>query len=254
MSQADNIRAYVVATVIERARSAGSAEVTIRAGDVHRDLSLKNRTPLVCAALDAEKLEIQAGVRLIRREGPKQGSNAMFTFALDPLDSPAGPKPATGPMLRTSKRAAATSESDNELPDLVLVGCVKQKQPGRHRARDLYTSTLWGGRRRYAEALGNPWFILSAEHGLVCPDDEIVYYNQSLNNMGAPQRRGWSKRVLKALDTEAPPLKGKTVEIHAGAAYRNWGLVDGLRQRGATVQVPLAHLRPGRAGSLVQAE
>jgi hypothetical protein len=35
-------------------------------------------------------------------------------------------------------------------------------------------------------------------------------------------------------------------ELHAGAAYRDFGVVDGLRQRGATAEVPAAGQGPRR--------
>jgi hypothetical protein len=41
--------------------------------------------------------------------------------------------------------------------DVILLGCVKTKQPGTHTARDL--SPLFAGRRAYADASGEPWFF-----------------------------------------------------------------------------------------------
>jgi hypothetical protein len=45
---------------------------------------------------------------------------------------------------------------------IILVGCVKTKQDRAAAAKDLYVSTLWRGRRSYAERTRQPWFILSA--------------------------------------------------------------------------------------------
>ena len=36
-------------------------------------------------------------------------------------------------------------------------------------------------------------------------------------------------------------MAGKTVEIHAGASYYKFGLMQGLRSQGAKVNIPLAH-------------
>lgn len=130
--------------------------------------------------------------------------------------------------------------------DLVLVGCVASKLPGRHRARDLYTSTLFRGRRAYAEQVGAPWYILSAAYGLVRPDSEIDTYDVDLRALPPHRREAWTRLVLSQLDAARISLSGTTVEIHAGSAYRNHGLVQGLELRGANVRVPLEGLPIGR--------
>ncbi len=131
-------------------------------------------------------------------------------------------------------------------PDLILVGCVKQKQPGRRRAKDLYTSTLFRGRRALAERRGVPWFILSARYGLVSPDEEIDSYDTELKNLSASERSTWSEHVLDRLRGAFGSVSGKVIEIHAGAEYRNYGLSQGLQAQGATVSVPLAHMDRGK--------
>lgn len=131
-------------------------------------------------------------------------------------------------------------------PDLVLLGCVKTKKTGRHRAKDLYDSTLFIGRRAHAEATGRPWYILSAKYGLVGPDQEIDGYELALTDLSTQQRRSWSAEVLTHLQRLVGKLTGKYVEIHAGAEYRESGLVTGLREGGAVVNVPLEHLTLGQ--------
>ena len=54
-------------------------------------------------------------------------------------------------------------------PDAVLLGCVSQKNATPMAAKDLYRSELFRRRRLYAEASGAPWWIVSAEYGLVRP-------------------------------------------------------------------------------------
>ena len=51
-----------------------------------------------------------------------------------------------------------------------LVGCVKKKGSSPAPAGDLYISPLFIGRRRFVEASCDRWFILSALHGLLDPD------------------------------------------------------------------------------------
>lgn len=63
---------------------------------------------------------------------------------------------------------------------VILLGCVKTKLEGPAVAKDLYCSTLWKRRRAYAEASGQPWLILNAEHGLVDPEQRLAPYDLAL--------------------------------------------------------------------------
>ena len=130
----------------------------------------------------------------------------------------------------------------SELVDLILVGCVKKKRPNAGPAQDIYTSTLWQYRRAYAELHGCPWYILSAKHGLLAPGTWIERYDLALPDLSAFERRVWSRGVLDALAAEVPTLDGKTIEIHAGKHYVENGLEKGLREAGAVVRCPLAHV------------
>jgi hypothetical protein len=126
-----------------------------------------------------------------------------------------------------------------------LVGCVKTKRTTGAPARDLYTSTLFAGRRRYVEESSDRWFVLSALHGLVRDDEWLEPYNETLNDQSAESKRRWAEKVLADLDSLGLDFRTTTFEIHAGNEYRSFGLVDGLRARGATVEVPAAHLGQG---------
>ena len=125
-------------------------------------------------------------------------------------------------------------------PDLVLVGCVKTKRTARSPAKNLYSSPLWRYRRAYAECLGVPWYILSALHGLLDPDQRIDAYDLALTDLRYEARRAWSARVLDELKHRLPSIRDKLIEIHAGAIYVNHGLERGLRDAGASVHRPLA--------------
>ena len=131
-------------------------------------------------------------------------------------------------------------------PDFILLGCVKTKLSGRHRAQDLYRSALFLGRRRYAESQGVPWFILSAKYGLLAPGDEADSYDVTLIELSPNERAEWARRVLTEIDRRLERLSGRTVEIHAGLEYREYGLRRGLETRGAKVVVPLEHAGIGQ--------
>lgn len=143
-------------------------------------------------------------------------------------------------------RQAKPSEPSIDAPDLVLVGCVKTKRSGRHPARDLYTSPLFLRRRTRAEEVGRPWFILSAKYGLVSPDEPIDSYELALSDLPTAERRAWAARVLAELERAYGPLRDKVVEVHAGSNYLHFGLLEGLRERGARVIVPLQGLTLGQ--------
>lgn len=121
---------------------------------------------------------------------------------------------------------------------------MKTKRTSRAPARDLYASTLFRGRRRFVEMSCGPWFILSAKHGLVATDEVISPYEETLNHKSSAEKRQWAASVLGQL-TAVVVFKGNVFELHAGAEYRDHGLVDGLCRRGATVEVPAAHLSQG---------
>ena len=84
MILADKIRNYVRSELIEPARPSGQTVIHIHAGEVHAALGLKNRMPVVCSALDAEKFLAYANVNLESRKGPRQGASAEWVFDLLP--------------------------------------------------------------------------------------------------------------------------------------------------------------------------
>lgn len=127
-----------------------------------------------------------------------------------------------------------------------LVGCVKTKRSTGNLARDLYTSTLFTGRRRYVEDSCDRWFVLSARHGLVRDDEWLEPYDETLNDKSAGSKRHWAGEVLADLDELDLDYRTTTFEIHAGNEYRSFGLVEGLQARSATVIVPAEHLGQGK--------
>lgn len=128
--------------------------------------------------------------------------------------------------------------------DVVLVGCVKSKADHPAPACSLYQSALFDRRRRYAEGSGCPWFVLSAEHGLVDPDTVIAPYDVYLAAQPEEYRRVWGEWVTVKLARALGPLRGCVIEVHAGAAYVE-AVAPALEARGAVVRAPLAGLRRG---------
>jgi hypothetical protein len=126
----------------------------------------------------------------------------------------------------------------------MLVGCAKQKRVTAAPAQDLYTSPLFQKSRAYAESTGVPWFVLSAKHGLVSPETVLEPYDVTLSRTSRAYRQEWARRVLSQLDEACGSLDGRSIEIHAGAAYTS-SLRPFLESRGAVVAEPLQGLRQG---------
>lgn len=143
------------------------------------------------------------------------------------------------PVKRPQPVARPTEQAGAPLgADLLLLGCVKSKLSGPAPAQDLYTSTLYQRRRRYAEAAGLPWFVLSARYGLVRPDEVIAPYDVHLAGQSASYRAAWGVFVVEQLRRERSDLSGLVVEVHAGDAYV--AAVRGpLEQAGAVVLDPV---------------
>ena len=141
---ADRIREFTLRTFIRPALKSGKSEVTIRAGDIHATMPLRDRMPAVCSALESKKFQEMCGLELTQRRGPHRGANVYLTFgghrSTQRQSAPHSVKPQSLPHAQEKpkrKRATATD------PDaLYLVACVKTKRKTRAPAKDLYISSL----------------------------------------------------------------------------------------------------------------
>lgn len=119
-------------------------------------------------------------------------------------------------------RKQATSPDRFPAPavaEVVLVGCVKSKRASGAPAKDLYTSNYFAKMRAYAENTGEPWYILSAEHGLVAPDEWLEPYDCYLAKTGPAYQADWGQKVARQLEQAVGPLQGRIFDIHAGSTY-----------------------------------
>ena len=83
MRLADEIRKFAYENYIKPACARGEEQITIRTGDVRKEMGLtSSQIPSICAALGTIKFRDMCGIELIRREGPTNGSNVYFTFKL----------------------------------------------------------------------------------------------------------------------------------------------------------------------------
>jgi hypothetical protein len=151
--------------------------------------------------------------------------------------------------LRTHSQASPAPRSpleDRAAPnaDIVLVACAKTKLGRPAPARDLYTSPTYIKSRRYAEGMGALWFILSAEHGLLTPEQLVAPYDRYLPDMSRSYREAWGRWTVERLALLAGPLEARVIEVHAGAPYVA-AIAPHLMDKGACLAEPLKGLRQG---------
>ena len=110
-------------------------------------------------------------------------------------------------------------------------------------AKDLYISPWFQKAKRYVEALEARWAILSAEYGLLSPEEPIEPYDTTLNSMPIKERREWATRVIEqVMELDLP---GESVVLLAGAKYREF-LLPLLEEKGLAVEVPMRGLGIGQ--------
>lgn len=126
--------------------------------------------------------------------------------------------------------------------DLCLVSCVGRKGQSPAPAKDLYLSDWFIKARRVVEMESWKWFVLSAKHGLLDPEESVAPYEKTLNTMSAEERRSWASETWQALE---PHLAGvRSVVLFAGQKYREH-LEPRLRDLRIEVQVPMEGLAIG---------
>ena len=116
------------------------------------------------------------------------------------------------------------------------------KQSHRTPAKGMYASDWFMKARTLVEAQGWPWFILSAQHGLLHPDKEIAPYEKTLNTMRKAERQAWASDVMEALERHLGAVR--TIVFFAGQRYREF-FVPKLQKRGIQCDVPMEGLKIG---------
>lgn len=195
---------------------------------------VKQVISLATGVNDRQRFQSQSSRRWLQNLGFAIGKDSVIITKLEKKPSRSRTSPTTRLHPTVPMRTA----------DIVLIGCVKSKLDVPAEARDLYTSDYFLKMRRYAEASNAPWFILSAEHGLVAPTDWLEPYERYLPDTSREYRSDWGQRVGEQLELLAGPLAGKLIEIHAGAAYVE-AVEHAIQARGAEVRDPLQGLSIG---------
>ncbi len=86
MNPTDTTRKHVIRNYIEPARLRGEKTVTIRVGNVLKELGWSNRTPSVFSTLSSQSFQREAGVELVEKKGgPASGgpsTTVQFVYGL----------------------------------------------------------------------------------------------------------------------------------------------------------------------------
>jgi hypothetical protein len=84
MTIADRIRLHAKQRYLIPARVRNEQRVSIRAGDVVREMDLGGgRAPAVCSALKAQKFLDENGLRLVSKTGPESGQSTSVTYTYE---------------------------------------------------------------------------------------------------------------------------------------------------------------------------
>jgi len=91
MTTADRIRMHARERYVIPAQSRNEKQISIRAGDIVRDLGLAGRTPAVCEALKGKKFWGSNNLRLIRVNGPRSGQSTTVVCTYELVDTKSSP-------------------------------------------------------------------------------------------------------------------------------------------------------------------
>jgi hypothetical protein len=101
----------------------------------------------------------------------------------------------------------------------------------------LFRSDGFAAAREHAVHSRLPWFVLSAKHGLLDPDDVISPYEIQIDDQPAAYRSAWGEWVVAQL-ADRVQLDGVVVEVHGGVDFAQ-PLRHPLTRRGAVLEIPL---------------
>jgi len=79
----DRVRDHVKRIYIDPAKKAGKKTLSIRAGDIHKELGFSRRIPVVCSALRSRKLSKNCDIELTYIGGPNNSTTTTFTYRLN---------------------------------------------------------------------------------------------------------------------------------------------------------------------------
>jgi hypothetical protein len=105
-----------------------------------------------------------------------------------------------------AKHEPVASRAAQRFDFVGLVTCGNAKQQSATEARKLYRGSPTVVPLRWMDRNCKEWYILSAKHGLLPPDQVTEPYNRTLTDMTTEERRQWGRGVRKKLPRDRPIL------------------------------------------------
>jgi hypothetical protein len=124
---------------------------------------------------------------------------------------------ADGPM--SSGPAASTFDDEPPVPDVILLGSIGDRVNVPAPAKEVYREVSFQLSRLDAELSGSEWFVLSAEHGLLAPNEWMSPDSRTLADMEPTYRMVWASWVVARLQSMVGSLDGLIVRVDAPSAF-----------------------------------
>ena len=127
-------------------------------------------------------------------------------------------------------------EPDEEplVPDIILIGSIGDRVNVPAPAKEVFREVEFQLSRLDAELSGSEWFVLSAEHGLVAPNEWISPDSRTLADMDPDYRTVWASWVVARLASIVGSLDGMIVRVDAPNHFTGPLFTD-LQDAGAVV-------------------
>jgi hypothetical protein len=125
---------------------------------------------------------------------------------------------------------------------IVLISGGKQQAGTSQAARVLFTSPLFQTSVKYADHIQKPWYIVSAGHGLVKPEEILAPLPRGFSEFSLPERTTWVNLVSQELSQVLKP--GDCVILLAGKTCCQL-LEDPIRALACGLETPLVGKKIG---------